>query len=67
MRRSADGWFEAEANCGAGTHYRYVLQDGTAVPDPASRAQNGDIHGFSVVVDPSGYRWRHPEWRGRPW
>lgn len=67
MRRSADGWFEAEANCGPGTHYRYVLQDGTAVPDPASRAQNGDIHGFSVVVDPSGYRWRHPEWRGRPW
>ena len=67
MTRSADGWFEAELNCGAGTRYRYVLQDGTAVPDPASRAQSGDIHGFSVVVDPSHYQWRHPEWQGRPW
>ncbi|HEX3936484.1 MAG TPA: malto-oligosyltrehalose trehalohydrolase [Xanthobacteraceae bacterium] len=67
MTRNAEGWFEAEMNCGAGTRYRYILQDGTAVPDPASRAQSGDIHGFSVVVDPSHYRWRHRQWQGRPW
>ncbi len=67
MMRSAEGWFEAEVNCGAGTRYRYILQDGTAVPDPASRAQSGDIHGFSVVVDPSRYQWRHRQWQGRPW
>jgi maltooligosyltrehalose trehalohydrolase len=67
MTRRDDGWFEAEADCGAGTHYRYVLQDGTAIPDPASRAQDGDVHGASVVVDPRAYQWRHPEWRGRPW
>ena len=51
MTRSDDGWFEAEADCGAGTHYRYVLQDGTRVPDPASRAQSGDVHDDSIVVD----------------
>jgi len=67
MTESGDGWFEAEIGCGAGSLYRYVLQDGTAVPDPASRAQKGDIHGFSVVVDPSRYRWRQTEWQGRPW
>ncbi len=67
MTRGADGWFEAEASCGAGARYRYVLQDGTAVPDPASRAQSGDIHGFSVVVDPSHYQWRQRRWQGRPW
>jgi malto-oligosyltrehalose trehalohydrolase len=67
MTRSADGWFEAEADCGAGALYRYVLGDGTAVPDPASRAQSGDIHGFSVVVDPSRYQWRNHGWQGRPW
>ena len=67
MMRGADGFFELEARCGAGTRYRYVLQDGTAVPDPASRAQAGDIHGFSVVVDPAHYRWRNGAWQGRPW
>jgi len=67
MSRTTDGWFELEANCGAGTRYRYILQDGTAVPDPASRAQDGDTGGRSVVVDPSTYRWRNPDWRGRPW
>jgi maltooligosyltrehalose trehalohydrolase len=24
MSRSDDGWFEAEANCGAGARYRYI-------------------------------------------
>ena len=47
------------SDCGAGTRYRYMLQDGTRVPDPASRAQDGDVHGASVVVDPASYRWRN--------
>ena len=67
MARREGGWFEAEVNCGAGARYRYILQDGTAIPDPAARAQVGDIHGASVVIDPSSYQWRHPAWRGRPW
>jgi len=67
MTRHDDGWFETEADCGAGTRYRYVLQDGTKVPDPAARAQAGDVHGDSVVIDPGCYRWRHTDWRGRPW
>jgi maltooligosyltrehalose trehalohydrolase len=67
MQRRADGWFEAEAACGDGTRYCYVLQDGKAIPDPASRAQDGDVHGASIVVDPNSYRWRHTGWRGRPW
>ncbi len=67
MTSCPDGWFEATANCGAGARYRYLLQDGTLVPDPTSRAQSGDVHGASVVVDPSAYRWRNEQWRGRPW
>ena len=67
MVRLDGGWFEVEVHCGAGTRYRYILQDGTAVPDPAARAQDGDIHGASIVVDPSSYRWRHSDWTGRPW
>jgi malto-oligosyltrehalose trehalohydrolase len=67
MARSADGWFEAEARCGAGTRYRYRLDDGLAVPDPASRAQAVDVHDASLVVDPRAYRWQHAGWRGRKW
>ena len=67
MTRSDDGWFAAEASCGAGTRYRYRLDDGRLVPDPASRAQADDVHGPSVVVDPAAYRWQNAEWRGRPW
>jgi malto-oligosyltrehalose trehalohydrolase len=67
MTRSADGWFEAIADCPAGTRYRYRLTDGTLVPDPASRAQANDVHDPSVVVDPQGYTWRNAAWRGRPW
>jgi maltooligosyltrehalose trehalohydrolase len=65
------GWFQAEVDCGPGTRYRYRIMSQTAgeviVPDPVSRAQDGDVHDASIVVDPNAYRWRHPEWAGRPW
>ena len=61
------GWFHAEAPAQAGTRYRFRLEDGLAVPDPASRAQDGGVHGWSRVVDHEAYAWRTPEWRGRPW
>ena len=67
MMRQADGVFEGRVHCQPGAFYRYRLASGEAVPDPASRAQIHDIHGSSVVVDPRAYRWKHPEWRGRPW
>jgi maltooligosyltrehalose trehalohydrolase len=67
MRANDGGWFDAEAVCGAGAAYRYVLESGLKVPDPASRAQTDDVHGPSLVVDPRAYRWRHPDWHGRPW
>ena len=49
MRRRADGWFEAEADCNSGAQYHYRLGTGLAVPDPASRAQADDVHGASLV------------------
>jgi malto-oligosyltrehalose trehalohydrolase len=67
MTPQAEGWFEAEAEAVPGASYLYRLESGQAVPDPASRAQAEDVHGPSLVVDPNAYRWRHPEWQGRPW
>jgi maltooligosyltrehalose trehalohydrolase len=60
------GWFVVETDAPAGTRYRFRLADGLEVPDPASRAQAGGVHGWSVVVDPTSFRWRS-RWSGRPW
>jgi maltooligosyltrehalose trehalohydrolase len=67
MTGGGEGWFEAVAAAQAGDRYRFLLPDGLAVPDPASRAQDGDAHGWSLLVDPGAYRWRCGGWRGRPW
>ena len=63
----ADGWFVIKTRCPAGTRYRYNIDGELEVPDPASRAQAGDIDSPSVVVDPLAYRWQHSAWQGRPW
>ena len=62
-----DGWFVNNIHCPAGTRYRYCIDGELEVPDPASRAQAGDIDQHSVVVDPHAYQWHHSAWRGRPW
>ena len=67
MRKEAGGWFVLDATAAPGTPYQFVLTDGTHVPDPASRAQEDDVHGASLVVDPSAYAWRSTAWRNRPW
>lgn len=66
MARLPDGWFVIEAQVGAGIRYRFRLPDGQIVPDPASRAQANDVHGWSIVTS-SAYDWKHKGWRGRPW
>ncbi len=67
MTAAGNGWFEAQAECGAGTLYRYRLDGGEVVPDPASRFQPQGVHGPSEVIDPRAYPWQHTQWHGRPW
>ena len=71
MHATGNGWFEAQAGCGAGARYRYLIDSDhgvgrLAVPDPASRFQPEDVHGPSEVIAPRAYAWQHPEWQGRP-
>ncbi|HEX7053500.1 MAG TPA: malto-oligosyltrehalose trehalohydrolase [Burkholderiales bacterium] len=67
MQRRAEGWFEALVpSARAGTRYRYRIDGGQLVPDPASRFQPQDVDGPSEVIDPSAFRWKEG-WRGRPW
>ncbi|MDB4915374.1 MAG: malto-oligosyltrehalose trehalohydrolase [Gemmatimonadetes bacterium] len=63
MRAGNHGWHEVATHAPPGTTYRFRIGD-TSFPDPASRAQSGDVHGWSVVTVPT----HEPmEWRGRPW
>ncbi|WP_173932368.1 malto-oligosyltrehalose trehalohydrolase [Chelativorans sp. Marseille-P2723] len=67
MEPHEHGWFELELDGMAeGTPYQFVLADGLAVPDPASRAQVADVHGPSLLVS-SAFDWKTRNWRGRPW
>lgn len=67
MQADDDGWCSLEIDCEPGTRYRYLINGELQVPDPASRAQDGDITGPSILVDHSAYAWRCNDWKGRPW
>ena len=68
MSRSNDGWHELMVpTAEVGARYKYRLQDGLQVPDPASRFQPDDVHGPSEVIDPHSYQWGDGAWTGRPW
>lgn len=61
------GWFARTLECTANTCYRFVIDGGLRVPDPASRRQVDTVHGFSQLVDHRAYPWQHTSWHGRPW
>ncbi len=67
MRSVAHGFHEAQTWCATGSRYRYRIRPELAVPDPASRLQDGDVHSASLVTGRDAYPWAHPDWRGRPW
>jgi len=68
MGAEDEGWFALTTDrAGPGSLYRYRIDGGMQVPDPASRFQPADVHGPSEVIDPLAWRWRNPDWDGRPW
>ncbi len=64
-----EGWFSVITDkARAGSEYMFKLPDGLMVPDPASKMQADDVHGPSIVVDPTGFDWGSDvHWKGRPW
>jgi malto-oligosyltrehalose trehalohydrolase len=64
MAEADAGWFSIEAALGPGAGYGFELADGLVVPDPASRGQERDVHGPSLVPGPIAV---DPAWQGRPW
>jgi len=66
MAALSEGWFERVTKAPFGTAYGFMV-DGRFHADPAARAQAGDVHGRSLLIDPDGYEWRIAAWRGLPW
>lgn len=63
--RSSDGTFSTvRADVGVGDCYRYRLDGGPLLPDPASRYQPDGVHGPSQVVAPGTFRWTTDDWTG---
>jgi len=66
--KGAGGFFELTTDAaGSGSLYRYRIDGGQEVPDPASRCNPQDVHGPSAVVDPLAFEWDESHWRARPW
>jgi maltooligosyltrehalose trehalohydrolase len=63
-----NGWFELVTDAAKpGTQYRFCIDGGQEVPDPASRFQPEDVDGPSEVIDPTAFGWKDDAWRGRRW
>lgn len=68
MERAEGGWHRCRvAGVGPGSLYKFILADGSEIPDPGSRHQPNDVHGPSEVVDLKAYTWRTSSWSGSPW
>lgn len=68
MKSVENGFFEAEeAHLQPGTLYQYRINQSQFVPDPASRFQPEDVHGRSMLIDPTDFAWTDQDWQGRPW
>lgn len=65
LSRAQGGYFIGEDPEGRpGDTYGYRLNEGDQIlPDPASRALSGGVHGRSLVVDPGAFNWTDHGWR----
>ncbi len=67
LEAQAEGWHELVTDAaGPGSLYRFRVNDGLLVPDPASRFQPQDVHGPSEVIDPTAFAWED-DFAGVPW
>lgn len=61
------GWFEALIPAARhGMLYKFQLDDGLALPDPASRWQPQGPHGPSMIVDSGKFKWGDTDWTRPP-
>ncbi|VTU01972.1 -alpha-glucan branching protein : Malto-oligosyltrehalose trehalohydrolase OS=Desulfovibrio sp. U5L GN=DesU5LDRAFT_0871 PE=3 SV=1: Alpha-amylase: Alpha-amylase: DUF3459 [Gemmataceae bacterium] len=67
LRAEPDGYFAGfAAGVRDGALYRFRLDGGPVLADPASRFQPDGPHGPSQVVDPHRFEWTDAKWPGVP-
>ncbi|MEP4651591.1 MAG: malto-oligosyltrehalose trehalohydrolase, partial [Ilumatobacter sp.] len=59
-------WSATVDGVGAGDRYRFRLDEGDLLADPASRLQPAGVHGPSEVVDVTTFPWTDAGWAGVP-
>jgi len=65
LEREESGYFSGVMAAGAGSRYRFRVDDDDRLyPDPASRFQPDGPHGSSEVVDPAAFQWTDDGWPG---
>lgn len=65
LQRDKQGFFSNTiSDCGAGTLYRFQLDNGMGRPDPRSKHQPFGVHGPSAVVDSAQFQWTDQNWTG---
>ncbi len=65
MTAAGGGRWAADVDgVGHGARYRFRLDAGDALADPASRWQPDGVHGPSAVVDPGRFEWTDQGWSG---
>lgn len=63
LKREPDGYFSGTTSAQVSL-YKYRV-DGTGPwPDPCSRFQPQGVHGPSLIVDPTAFKWSDAKWRG---
>jgi maltooligosyltrehalose trehalohydrolase len=62
------GWFTLDScpEAKVGDLYHFIIDGGLRVPDPASRRQPQGVHGPSEITDPTSFKWKDSDWRGKP-
>jgi maltooligosyltrehalose trehalohydrolase len=67
LARLRDGIFTGQQlGLSVGARYRFSLDGGPGLPDPASRWQPDGVHGASAYVDPHEFVWTDGGWNGVP-
>ncbi len=67
LEPEGDGFFSAIDSKGkAGDLYRYQFNDSQGWPDPVARSQPFGVHGPSMIVGPSAFRWTDANWSAPP-
>jgi maltooligosyltrehalose trehalohydrolase len=63
MERSADGWWVADDEVGAGADYAFAVDGADPVPDPRSPWQPHGVGCLSRLLDHSAFPWTDAGWR----